>query len=479
MHKALALAKTWIANPLVGLYAANAGWMLAARAAWILSAVTIGIYVARKLGPYNYGVLNYAIALVGIFSIIGTAGVEAIVIRQLVRDPSSRDRVLGNFFMLRAVLLTAMGAALGITLILIDTTAEVKALCIILGAGYLGFLLQGGGLYFQATVQSKHVAIPELLACGVTSLVRGLAAYFDWPLAVFAMAEAGNAAIYHFGCLFSYWRRIASPWQWNWDWAETWMLLKNALPLALVGVFSIVYARTDQLMVEHFIGPAAVGYYSLASRFSENWAIAAGLLSISFFPAVLTAAQVSKAAYLKQLHRLYFLVFWCMAGAAAVTALLAHPVILLLFGADYLPSVPVIRVFVWTLLATALLNVFSQWAINEKRLALTAWSFGTGALINALLNPILINLHGINGAAWSSLISMPLGLVLCLLWQAESREHLRLMFRSILTLPSFKLGEHEPKRTHSPPDNRDSDVEPGLPCRSRHRQRDGADLPGH
>jgi len=444
MHKAIALAKTWIASPLVTLYAANAGWMLAARAAWILSAITIGIYVARKLGPYNFGLLNYAIALVGIFSIIGTAGVEAIVIRQLVRDPSSRDRVLGNFFMLRAVLLTAMGVALGTTLFLIDTTVEVKSLCIIVGAGYLGLLAQGGSLYFQATVQSKYVAIPELVACGVTSVLRGLAAYFDLPLAVFAVAEASNVAIYHFGCLFSYRHRVASPWRWHWDWEETWMLLKNALPLAMVSIFNIVYARTDQLMVEYFLGPAAVGYYSLASRFTENWAIAASLLSISFFPAVLTAAQISQAAYHKQLHRLYFLVFWCMAGAAAVTALLAHPVIFLLFGADYLPSVPILQVFVWTLLTTALLNVFSQWAINEKRLALIAWSLGSGAFINALLNAVLINLIGINGAAWGTLISMPLGLVLCLLWQADSREHLRLMFRSVLTLPSFKLGEHDP-----------------------------------
>jgi len=133
-----------------------------------------------------------------------------------------------------------------------------------------------------------------------------------------------------------------------------------------------------------------------------------------------------------------------MAGAATITTVLAHPFILLLFGVGYLPSVPVLQVYLWTLLGTALINVFSQWAINEKRLTLIAWSLGSGAFINALLNPVLINLVGINGAAWGTLISMPLGLVVCLLWQADSREHLRLMFGSVLTLPSFRLGEHDP-----------------------------------
>jgi O-antigen/teichoic acid export membrane protein len=417
--------------------------MLAARAAWILSAFTVGIYVARKLGPYSFGVLNYAIALAGIFSIIGTAGVEEIVIRQLLREASRRDRILGNLFMLRLVLLAAMGAALGITLWRMHATAEVKLLCAVAGGGYVGVLVQGGGLYFQSAVQSKHAAIPNLVSCVVNSFVRGLAAYFDWPLVVFAMAEAGNVIIYHVGCLFVYWRRVASPWAWNWSWAEIWMLLKDALPLALWGVFSIVYARTDQLMVQYFLGPAAVGYYSLAGRFVENWAIGASLVCVSFFPAVVTAAQISKDAYRKQLHRLYFLVFWCMAGAAAVTFVLGHPVIALLFGQAYLPSVPVLRVFIWMLLGIALLNVFIQWAINEKRLGLIAWSCGSGAFINALLNPLLIHLVGINGAAWSSFISMPLGLVLTLIWTSDGREHLRLMLRSVLTLPSFRLREHQ------------------------------------
>jgi O-antigen/teichoic acid export membrane protein len=256
------------------------------------------------------------------------------------------------------------------------------------------------------------------------------------------MAEALIHLITFGGCLLLYWRRVSSPFVWNWDWREIWQLLKIALPLAICAVFSLVYARTDQLMVEYFLGPAAVGYYALAARITENWALCSYLLCLSFFPAVISAAQISPEAYNKQLHRLYFLVFWCMVAAAAVTVLLSYPLILLLFGKAYLPTVPVLNVFAWTLLGTALLNVFSQWAINEKRITMIAWAFGSGAVINVILNPLLIKLIGINGAAWSTLISMPLGLSLTLLFSSGGRAHLSLMLRSLFTLPSFKLGEH-------------------------------------
>ena len=423
-------------------YAANALWMMATRAAWVVSALTVGIYVTRKLGPYNFGVLNYAIALTGIFSIVATMSVEEIVIRQLIRSPGNTNRILGNFFMFRLALFLLMFTSLGITLWLMRPTSELYWLCIILSLGYAGYVVQGGVLYFQARVESKYAAIPQLLSCLVNSCIRIAAAYFDWPLLVFAMAEASNLLIYHFGCMYYYWHTVSSPRCWNWAWREVRLLLADALPLAICGVFSLVYARTDQLMIGYFLDLPAVGYYSLATRFTENLAIAANLLCISFFPAVVTAAQVSLGAYQKQLHRLYFLVFWSMAGAAVVTAILCRPLVHMLFGTAYLPAVPVIKVFIWTLLGTAILYVFTQWAINERHLSMIAWSFASGALINVFLNPLFINYIGINGAALSSLISMPLGLVLTLIWQPIGQDHLKLILRSILTLPSFKLGEH-------------------------------------
>ena len=434
--------KQWTTSDLVRQYTANTGWMMATRAAWILTAFTVGIYVARQLGPYNFGVLNYAIALTGIFSIIASMSVDEIVIRQLVRQPERRDRELGNLFMLRIFLFAVMETALVAALLSLNTTTEVKWLCVIISCGYFGFVMQGSSLHFQATVESKYFAIPQLIACLINSIIRGAAAYFSWPLAIFAVAEASVLLTTFGGSLLYYWQRVSSPFAWNWNGGEILQLLKTALPLGICAVFSIVYARTDQLMVEHFLGPEAVGYYSLAARLTENWALCASLLCLSFFPAVVSAALISVAVYHKQLHRLYFLVFWSMAGAAAITVLLSYPVIRLLFGRAYLPTVPVLNVYVWTLLGTALLNVFSQWAINEKRIPMIAWAFGLGTLINIVLNPFLIMKIGLNGAAWSTLVSMPLGLALTLSGTADGRSHFLLIMKSIFTLPSFRLNEH-------------------------------------
>ncbi|MFA6717263.1 MAG: flippase [Victivallales bacterium] len=434
-----ALLREWMGNMLVRQYGKNVLWMLSARFFWIISAFTVGIYAARRLGPYRLGLLNYAIAFTGLLAIIASMNLGDFVIRQLVNHPERRDRILGNFFMLRLILFVIMGAILGAALFFFNIAPEIRQLCVILGIGYLGFTMQGCALYFQARVESKYYAIAQLAACLTSNVIRGCAAWYEWPLVYFAAAEASINLISFGGCLPFFLWRAGSPLRWNFAWKEIRQLLFVAWPLAIRSIFSLVYAQTDQLMLKYFLGAQSVGYYSLATRFTENWALFISLLSVSFFPAIIGASKISPEAYRKQLHRLYFLVFWSMAAAAGVTVLLGYPFILLLYGRPFLPAVPVLYIYVWSLLGTSLLAVFCQWAINEKRLVMIGWALGTGTLINVILNPLLIKAIGITGAAWSTLLSMPLGLALTLFCSRCGREHIVLMLRSIFTIPSFRL----------------------------------------
>jgi polysaccharide transporter, PST family len=373
-------------------------------------------------------------------------GVDEVVIRQLVREPDQRGRSLGNLFVLRLLLFIAMACTLGIALLATHQSGEVATLCAVAACGSFGLVMQGSALHFQATVQSKYLAIPQLIACVVNSGVRLAAAAFAWPLVVFAGAEASIGLITFSGSMLFYWRHVASPLSWTWDRRETWKLFVTAVPLAISGALSIVDARIDQVMIRHFLGPEAVGHYSIASRLTENWNLANGLLCVSLFPAVVTASQISQAAYHKQIHRLYFLLFYLMVSISAVTVSLSDPLIPLLFGSAFIPAVPVLNVLVWCTLGCAVFTAFSQWAINESRIAWIAWGLGLGVAFKIVLNTLLIQRVGLRGVALSSVICVPAALVVTLSASAAGRSHFRLLCRSILTLPSFKLGEHPDTR---------------------------------
>jgi len=60
----------------------------------------VGVWVARYLGPDSFGLLSYAMAFVGLFVSISTLGLDGIVIRELVKDESKRDKLIGTAFWL-------------------------------------------------------------------------------------------------------------------------------------------------------------------------------------------------------------------------------------------------------------------------------------------------------------------------------------------------------------------------------------------
>lgn len=65
----------------------------------------VGVYVARYLGPANFGLLSYAGSFVGLFAAIGTLGVDSILVRELVKDEKRRDELLGTTFVLKVIAL--------------------------------------------------------------------------------------------------------------------------------------------------------------------------------------------------------------------------------------------------------------------------------------------------------------------------------------------------------------------------------------
>ena len=59
------------------------------------------MWVARYLGPGNFGLLNDAAAFVALFSALAGLDLNNIVVRDLVREPDAANSTLGTAFVLQ------------------------------------------------------------------------------------------------------------------------------------------------------------------------------------------------------------------------------------------------------------------------------------------------------------------------------------------------------------------------------------------
>src|SRR5436190_14620310 len=82
-------------------YFKNTSWMFLGRIVGLLISFFVTAYVARYLGPANYGMLIYAISFVGLFSFLANLGIDQILYRDLVRFPEKANELLGTTFILK------------------------------------------------------------------------------------------------------------------------------------------------------------------------------------------------------------------------------------------------------------------------------------------------------------------------------------------------------------------------------------------
>ena len=81
-------------------YFKNTSWLFAEKILRMVVGLLVVVWVARYLGPEKFGLLSYAHSFVGLFTIFATFGLDEIVVRELVKDESKRDSLVGTTFWL-------------------------------------------------------------------------------------------------------------------------------------------------------------------------------------------------------------------------------------------------------------------------------------------------------------------------------------------------------------------------------------------
>ena len=72
-------------------YFKNTSWLFGEKILRMVVGLFVGIWVARYLGPEQFGLFSYSQSFVGLFIAIATLGLDGIVVRELVKDENRRD----------------------------------------------------------------------------------------------------------------------------------------------------------------------------------------------------------------------------------------------------------------------------------------------------------------------------------------------------------------------------------------------------
>jgi PST family polysaccharide transporter len=420
------------ARPKLREIASNTGWLLADRILRLGVGLFVGVWVARYLGPEQFGLYNYALAFAGLFGAFAALGLDSIVVRDIVSNPTNKDEVLGTAFALKLIggggsWLMALGA------IFIMRPGDRLAHSIV-GIAAAGLIIQAFDtidLWFQSQVQSKNTVYAKNAAFLLTALVRAALVWVRAPLIAFAYAGLAEVGLGAVGLVIVY--LVNGHWfaLWRVSLSCAKRLLKASWPLIISSMAIVTYMKIDQIMLSEMVSDQAVGVYAAAIRISELWYFIPTALVLSVFPSIIEVKKISEAAYYHRLQKL----FDVMAGLALVIAvpmtLLSDVVIRLLYSAQYAGAGPILAIHIWAALFVFLGVAQSPWDISEGLTRLALLRTLLGAVINVAMNFVLLPLYAGLGAAISTVVAYAVSACLANALDARTRPILILQIKSL------------------------------------------------
>lgn len=371
------------------------------------------LFLARKLGPGDFGKYMFAFSLAEIFSILGDLGLHEYSIREMARRPALLRERLPGILALKTILSSTSAIIMLAILPLLGKDRATSIAVVAFALAQIGYSWFYTSTIAFAARQDLHIQaflwLMEKALFAAAGVVVIVATGNDFVLVAFS-----NTFVQLFGGALAVaiaWRKYG-PWvrdlhrdQWS-------RYLKAAIPFGLIVAFYLVYFRIDSVMISFFRGDEEVGQYSAAYNLVS---------ALMFLPAGLVAALFPRlaGAYSSPDDNLdgpfQKAARWLLALSMPMAVgiwLLADDLVISLLGDTYMPAATALAVLGWALPVWFITFLQGNLlTIVERQKAVAAVGFAN-MVLNVVLNLIVIPRFGFTGAAVTTLITELLGLTL-------------------------------------------------------------------
>ncbi|MGB0452419.1 MAG: flippase [Bacteriovoracaceae bacterium] len=387
-------------------YFHNTGWIFAEKVLRLFFSFAVGIYVARYLGPNDFGVLSFVLSLVMIGLPVSNLGLDTVLVKEFVKKERSHQEIIGTGLFLRfaaTVLVNVILFAIYKSH-LYQGEIEQNLLFVLIAANFFQ-VSNVFDFYFQSQVKAKFTSIAIASSVFISSLFRLYGILTQKDLMFF-----GYSFIVEFGVLgliLLYFALKLDVFKTALRLNKGYMksLLKECWPLILSGALISIYMKIDQVMLKSLLDTRSVGNYSAAVKISEFWYVIPMTIGTSLFPLMTKNYHENLDLYMHRLKVIMGICFWSFLILAIGLHLFSELIISLLFGNDYTMAHEALRIHGYAGIITSMSIFFSQKFILDQKTKIYFVGTLFGAIANVGLNLWLIPLSGISGAAWATVIS--------------------------------------------------------------------------
>lgn len=384
----------------------NVIWATTGKVTTLISALFVGILVARYLGPEQYGIMNYVISIVTLFTVFAQFGMDNIIIRELSKKDFPLNQILGTALKIRIVL-----AIITILIIAAYTLgfSEDKKTSYMIMIYSLSMIFQCFDVikhYFTSIVENKEVVKSEIVRTIFSAGIKILLLLVDAPLIMFILALVLDFIVLSSGYLLAYKKKGLDMKEWGYNKEIAKYLLKNSFPLLISGGAVVIYQRIDQVMIANILDNKELGIFSTAASFVSVILFIPQILSSTISPILVRSHKENNEKYNKEAYKFISITTWCVILISLLIFFISYPLIRYTYGIEYIAGIPVLKILVFKSIAMCLSSTTGQLIIIENIQKYAAIRNIIACIVCIVSNSILIPKYGIIGSAWSAIITV-------------------------------------------------------------------------
>lgn len=386
-------------------YFKNTSWLMGEQFLRIISGVFLSIWIARYLGPEDFGLFSYVIAFSAILSGFAKLGLDSIIVRELLKYPEEKENYLGSAYWLKN-----FGAmvALIIVAFILPSFGFDKQENFLIFVVVIGLFFQSHEViefYFQSEVKAKFISICKMVQLFVSSFLKVVLLTFEADVFWFVLIITLDSMFLAIGYLFFYKALNKDYFYRFFSLSLSKKLLMRSWPLMLSMIMIMLYMKIDQIMIKNMLNDYQVGQYSAGVKLVEGVFFIPTIIVTSLFPAIINAKNNNEALYEKRMIRLLSALIYFSIPIVLLLYFGSYYIVAILFGEGYSLSASVLKLYSISLPFVFVSVASSRWFVAEEIQRKLFYRAFCAVLLNVLLNYLLIPIYGIDGAAISTVIT--------------------------------------------------------------------------
>jgi O-antigen/teichoic acid export membrane protein len=373
----------------------------------LLLGIGISIILARVLGPDGRGIYIMATLLPSLIVTFGNLGIGPATVYYVARGEFRRQEILGNNVLL-SLGIGGLGVLVGVFVVLffhetvfpgVSSGYLLLALALVpveFFFSYVNYMLLGAQRikefnYVQIAQSGLFLGAIALALLGLKAGVTGaiISGLFTWVIV--------DAIVFRLAL------RIAG----GIDLKPNTSYIKRATSYGvqahLSNILGFLNYRADMFLVNWFLGPSAVGLYSVGVGLVEKLWMVSFAASTVLFPWVAAETEEQKRKEFTPL--VARTVLWMTALASLILAFLSKWIVLLLYSEAFLPAVGALRALLIGITTLSAGRILSNDIAGRGFPGLNIYTGLAAVVTNVILNILWIPRYGIVGAAWASTVS--------------------------------------------------------------------------